>query len=278
MNRTGWLGALLAGLLALPMGAAGEMDEEEGELIFGSVAMDIPARMLSRLEPVTDYLSAELGMEVGLRLSPNMPDAIREVAEGRSDIAYLTPVAYIRARDRGQVEPLVRTVTKGEEAFRLMLVVREDSPLETPQGLVGKRFAFGDEAALLQRATVVNAGVTLDELGEYHFLGHYDNIVRGVINGDFDAGILKDTTAYEWEGNGIRILHESPLLPPYVIAARDGLDPALRERIREVLLAARADDPASGPALRALDESYDGFAPVSDADYDVIRELIAPFD
>ena len=51
----------------------------------------------------------------------------------------------------------------------------------------------------------------------------------------------------------------------------------MTERLREVLLAAR-DDPASGPVLRALDPHYDGFAPVADSDYDVIRGLIRPFD
>lgn len=269
-----WITGALLGLLALPIQA----DTTKDELVFGSVAMDIPAQMLARLEPFTEYLANTLDREVSLRLSSSMPDAIREIAEGHSDIAYLTPVAYIRANQRGDAEPLARTVTKGEDSFRLMIVVAEDSPLESPEELAGKRFAFGDEAALLQRATVVNSGIELAELGAYHFLGHYDNIVRGVISGDFDAGILKDTAAYRWEGNGIRILHASPALPPYVIAARSGLDPELRDRIRDALLAASPDDPASGPAMRALDENYDGFAPVTDADYDVVRDLIAPFD
>ncbi|MFW5451988.1 phosphate/phosphite/phosphonate ABC transporter substrate-binding protein [Thioalkalivibrio sulfidiphilus] len=264
--------------LAASLGVQANEPRGSEELVFGSVAMDIPAQMYQRLAPVTEYLSAAMGMPVSLRLSPNMPDAIKEVSEGRSDLAYLTPVAYVRARARGEVEPLVKTVTDGEEAFRLMIVVAEDSPIRSVEDLAGKRFAFGDRAALLQRATVVGAGMALETLGEYHFLGHYDNIVRGVMNGDFDAGILKDTTAFRWQGEGIRILYESPLLPPYVIAARKGLDPALTERLREALLAARPDDPVSGPAMRALDPSYDGFAPVTDAEYDVIRELIRPFD
>lgn len=271
-----WIAGTLLGLCALS--AQATANDARAELVFGSVAMDIPAQMMARLEPFTEYLAATLGQGVALRLSPGMPDAIREIAEGRSDIAYLTPVAYIRARERGNAEPLARTITKGEDSFRLMIVVAEDSPLHAPEELAGKRFAFGDEAALLQRAAVVDAGIELADLGSYHFLGHYDNIVRGVISGDFDAGILKDTAAYRWEGNGIRILHASPALPPYVIAAREGLATDLRDRIRDALLAASPDDPASGPAMRALDENYDGFAPVSDADYDVVRGLIAPFD
>lgn len=78
-----------------------------------------------------------------------------------------------------------------------MIVVREDSPANRIEDLKGARFAFGDRAALLQRAVVVGAGVSLESLGEYRFLGHYDTIVRGILNGDFDAGILKDTMAFK---------------------------------------------------------------------------------
>ena len=269
------LASLLLGLFASgPVRGAGAPAEG---LVFSSVAMDIPAAMLKRLTPVTQYLAATVDTPVTLRLSPNMVGAIREVSEGRTDLAYLTPVAYVRARAAGGVEPLAKTLTAGKDTFRLMIVVAEDSAIVSVDDLAGKRFAFGDRAALLQRAAVVEAGVPLEALGEYHFLGHYDNIVRGVMNGDFDAGILKDTTAMRWQGRGIRVLHASPPLPPYVIAARRGLDPAMRERLRYALLAARPEDRVSGPALRALDPGYDGFVPASDADYDVVRALIAPF-
>ncbi len=63
-----------------------------------------------------------------------------------------------------------------------------------------------------------------------------------------DAGILKNTMAYQWQGRGLRILYASPALPPYNIAARADLDPR-----------------------------YDGFVAATDQEYDVVRRLIAPF-
>ena len=65
------------------------------ELLFGSVAMDIPAAMYTRLKPLTDYLSQTLKRPVTLRLSPDMGSAIKEVALGNVQLAYLTPVAYL---------------------------------------------------------------------------------------------------------------------------------------------------------------------------------------
>jgi len=207
--------------------AAGATNNAGNALNFGSVAMDIPATMHRRLKPLTDYLSRELKRPVNLRLAPDLPTAARDVASGNIDITYLTPVAYLRAHREGGARLVAKTITRGKSSFQLMLVTRQDSPIKNVRDLVGKSFAFGDRAAILQRAAVVNAGIKLEELGSYRFIGHYDNIIRGVLSGDFDAGILKDTSAYQAEKRGIKIIHASPHLPPYNIVVSNRIDDKL---------------------------------------------------
>ena len=129
--------------------------ENKQELLFGSVAMDIPAVMHKRLKPLTQYLSEQLGKPVELKLSPNMGVAIKEIADQQVDLAYLTPVAYLKAHAQGGAKIIAKTVTKGKASFQLMVVVKDDSPIKTIADLKGKRFAFGDKRALLQRAAVV---------------------------------------------------------------------------------------------------------------------------
>ena len=251
--------------------------DSQRELLFGSVAMDIPAAMYMRLKPLTDYLSQTLKRPVTLRLSPDMGSAINEVVSGNVQLAYLTPVAYLEAQKKGKAQLIVKTVTRGKGSFQLMIVVRQDSPIKSVKDLAGKDFAFGDEKALLQRATVVGAGLPLDKLHSYKFIGHYDNIVRAVISGDFDAGILKDTMAYKWQGKGIRILYESPDLPPYNITASRNVSPKTVAELRRAFLSLNAKNPEHLKVIKALDKKYDGFAPTSDSEYDVVRKLVAPF-
>ena len=248
------------------------------ELKFGSVAMDIPAVMHRKLTPMTDYLSRFIGQPVTLQLSPNMAGAINEVATGNVDLAYLTPVAYLKAHKKGQAEILVKTVTNNKASFQLMIVVRDDSPIKTVEDLSGSEFAFGDKAALLQRAVVVGAGMPLKKLGSYKFIGHYDNIARGVQVGDFDAGILKDTKAFKWESKGLRILYSSPHLPPYNIAVSKNVDQATRIKLKRAFLALDDKNPKDKAIIKALSKKYNGFAPTSDAEYDVVRDLIKPFN
>jgi phosphonate transport system substrate-binding protein len=229
------------------------------ELRFGSVAMDIPAVMHKRLTPLTKYLSDTLQRPVTLKLSPNMGGAIKEAAEGNVEIAYLTPVAYLRAHEQGGAQLIAKTVTNGKASFQLMIVVKEDSPIKTVEELKGKSFAFGDKRALLQRAAVVGAGIKLEDLSEYKFLGHYDNM------------------AYKWQGKGLRILHSSPDLPPYNIVASKNVSPSLMKDLRKAFLSLDHNNPKHLEVIKALDQKYDGFAATSDAEYDVVRQLIKPF-
>jgi phosphonate transport system substrate-binding protein len=248
------------------------------ELIFGSVAMDIPAVMHKRLKPLTVYLSKKLNRPVNLKLSPDMGAAINEAAKGSVDLTYLTPVAYLRAHAKGNAQLVAKTITDGKANFQLMIVVKEDSPIKTIADLHGKSFAFGDEKALLQRATVVGAGVKLDQFKDYRFIGHYDNIARAVMNNDFDAGILKDTMAYKWQGKGLRILYSSPELPPYNIVASKKVSKKLLKELQHIFLSLDKNKPEDLEVIKALDKKYDGFAATNDAEYDVVRKMIAPFE
>ncbi len=251
---------------------------EVAELKFGSVAMDIPAEMHRRLKPLTKYLTDTLQVPVSLQLSPDMPSAIKEVSAASVDLSYLTPVAYLKAKDKGNVQLIAKTITQGQGSFQLMIVVRDDSPIKKVSDLAGKTFAFGDVAAILQRAVVVGAGMPLEKLGEYKFIGHYDNIARGVKNGDFEAGILKDTTAFKWEKEGLRIIYSSEPLPPYNIVASSKMDPKMVAKVRDAFLKLDSKNPEHEPVIHALDPSYSGFAATSDKEYEVVRTLVAPFE
>lgn len=264
--------------LMLSMNPALAATGRDSEIHLGSVAMDTPVVMHQRLRPLTDYLTLALGHPVTLRLSPGMKDAIAAVVEGDVELAYLTPVAYLRARERGNARLVVKTITEGKGSFRLVIVVRENSPIRRIEDLAGKSFAFGDPEAVLQKAVTVAAGMPLGRLGKTAFLGHYDNIARAVLRGFYDAGVLKDTAATKWRGRGLRILYASPELPPYNIVASSKLDQDSIDKVRQALLNLNSKNPAHRVIIKTLDDEYDGFAVTNDAEYDVVRRLIKPFD
>ena len=246
-------------------------------LYLGSVAMDVPAEMVKRLAPLARYLAAQTAMNVSFRASPNMETAITELGTGVTGITYLTPVAYIEARRKYGVQPLVAPLMGGQSTYRLMVVVKQASPLRNAAELKGKTFAFGDERARLQQAIVAGAGARLADFSSYAFLKHYDNIAKAVLNDDVDAGILTEGILLEFAPRGLRALYTSPPLPSYVFAVHRGLPPATVEKLRAAFLALHADSAEHRDILHKLGQGYDGFVPALDKDYDTVRKLIAQF-
>lgn len=266
-----------AAALLLCAGAGIAQAAEPKELYLGSVAMDVPVEMVRRLTPLTDYLTQKTGVKVSFRASPNLGSAVNELGRDFTQIAYLTPVAYIEAHDKYNARPLVSPITHGKSTFTLVVAVRKDSPYQSMRDLQGKRFAFGDEKALLQRAVVVGGGIKLEEFSKYAFLKHYDNIAKAVLNRDFDAGILKDTIYEEFAPQGLRALYTSPPLSSYLFAVSDKVPPAMVKKLQAAFMELNASKPAHKAILKELDQGYDGFVPAEDKDYDEIRRLIAPF-
>ena len=266
-----WMAAFL--LAALNSAQAAEQEE----LFLGSVAMDVPAEMVRRMAPLTEYLTRKTGIKISFRASPNLGSAVNELGKDFTHIAYLTPVAYIEAREKYKAQPLVSPITHGKSTFNLVVAVRSDSPYKTLDDLKGKKFAFGDQKALLQRAVVVGGGVKLEEFSQYGFLKHYDNIAKAVLNKDFDGGILKDTIYEEFAPKGLRKVYTSPPLSSYLFAVSDRVPPATVKKLRAAFLDLKAGNPEHLAVLRELDKGYDGFEPTEDKDYDAIRKLIAPF-
>lgn len=263
---------LVAGL-GVPAAGAGRA----AEVTMGSVAMDIPVEMIRRMSALTNYLALATDLNVRFRPSPNLGSAVDDLGTGQTQIAYLTPVAYIEARRKYGVVPLVAPTTEGRPHFSLVIGVKAGSGIRTPADLKGRRFAFGDEKALLQKAAVESMGLRTDDFPMYAYLRHYDNIAKAVLAGDFDGGILKDSVADEFRARGLVVIGSTAPLPSYVFAVHPAMPEAVRNPLRDALLALKKTTPDGATTLEAFDRAYDGFTVVDDAAYDPVRRLIQPY-
>lgn len=268
-----WLG------VACQSAVAGDAPKDEGfRVTMGSVAMDIPVEMIKRMSVLTNYLALSTNLNIRFRPSPNMGSAVDDLGTGQTQIAYLTPVAYIEARRKYGVIPLVAPTSNGRPLFSLVIGARAGSGIKTPVDLRGKSFAFGDEKALLQRAAVASMGLKLDDFARHAYLRHYDNIAKAVLAGDFDGGILKDSVADGFRGRGLVVIGSTAPLPSYLFAVHPGMPPAVRKQLRDALLALNKSTPDGAASLEAFDIACDGFTPIDDSAYDSVRALIQPFE
>lgn len=271
MLATVWVG------LSIPDPAAAAAADRASRVTMGSVAMDIPVEMIKRMSALTNHLALHTNLNVRFRPSPNLGSAVDDLGRGHTQIAYLTPVAYIEARRKYGVIPLVAPTMQGRPLFSLVVGVKAGSGIDTPAELKGRRFAFGDEKALLQKAAVESMGVKLTDFAHYAYLKHYDNIAKAVLAGDFDGGILKDSVAADFRDRGIVVIGSTAPLPSYVFAVHPAMPAAVRNALRDALLALNRTSADGAATLEAFDSAYDGFTGVDDAAYDPVRKLIQPY-
>lgn len=248
------------------------------DITIGAVAMDAPIEMIKRMTPLAEYLAKQTGYTVHFRPSPNMDTAIKDLGNNVVQMSFMTPIAYVTARDQYQAVPLVTPLTHGKKTFNLHVVVHRDSPYKKLEELKGKRFAFGDPKAYLQPAVLLDAGIRKQDFSEVVYLKHYDNIAKAVLLNDFDGGIMKDTVYEKFAAQGLRVVHTSPPLSSYVFAVNGTLDAKIQGKLKQALLSLNHVTPETRTVLKALDQGYDGFHTVNDKDYDRERAMVERLD
>lgn len=262
---------LFAGIFTTSVFAAAA---DRPTLHMGTISAEIPATMVQRAEPLAKYLTTRIGITIIPRPGPNHNAVINDLAKNITQIAYLTPVAYITAQEQTGLKTIATPLIDGEPFSHSVVVVRRDSPVHTLQELRGKKFALGDPRALLQPATLYQAGMTLDSFGQIAYLKHNDNVAKAVLNRDFDGGIMPQSHAALYPN--LRVIHVSPPIPTNPIVARGDVPKEKVDALRAALLNLNPRLAQDRAILQSFDPACTGFTAVQDKDFDDVRKLMAP--
>ncbi|AKS40609.1 metal-binding protein [Wenzhouxiangella marina] len=264
-----WLGLFL---LVLLLGSAAYGREDQHVLVIGRVSDD-PAAHYDRLKPLLDYVVERLG-DVGIRegrilMARDGQAMISYLRQGRVDWVTETAGASVAMIDRGGAELLLKGWRGGRSQYQSLFVVRRDSGIENLDALRGHSVGF--QHPMSTSAYLVPAGMLLEaqldvavllspldrpspDFVGYAFTGTETNSVAWVHKRIVDAAAISNQ---DWEtliepvpayAADLRIIDRSPDYPRALELVRGSLDPEIRRRLREVLLAA-ASDPAAAPAL-----------------------------
>lgn len=249
-----------------------------GTLLMGVIPLESPAEMYRRFSPLADYLGRAIGRRVELSTAVDFARTVDDLAEGNTDLAFLTPTTYIEANRRCGAVVLVKALRKGVPVTHAAIVVRAGSGIERLEELKGKRIAFGDEMSttsyLIPRAMLAEAGVGLNDLEGHAFLGHHDDVAKAVLAGEYDAGGLRETTARAFEDQGLTVLATSADIPEFNICVSRDLDRTVADELKKALLALNTDDPEQARLLSLIDPDYTGFTGAADGDYDGVRAIV----
>lgn len=247
---------------------------------FGVITRYHPRLIYQTHQPMVDYLSRVTPFRFELKLGRSFEETAQDLERGVTQIAILSTMTYLEARARFGAVPLVRARgEQGQALTRGAIVTRVDSGITALGDLKGRTFAFAPAKStagnLLPRYLLFAAGVRLTDLKRYANLANYDNVILGVLRGQYDAGAVTDLVAERYRDRGLRILALSDPAPSEPIVTRPGVSPDLVRSVREALLTLDPEEPRDREILKDWDEEFRyGFVAASDSDYDGIRRML----
>jgi phosphonate transport system substrate-binding protein len=226
--------------------------------------------------PLQALLEKELGKKIELVVTTDYSSMIEAMRHGRLDLAYFGPMSYVLARQKSAIEPFAALKQKGTTTYQSVLVVNTGAGIGKLADIANKNVAYGDKAStsshLIPKSLLAEAGLNAGSSYKEHFVGAHDAVAIAVQNGHAQAGGLSKPIFESLVQRGmidpakVRVLAESKPFPQYPWTMRSDLKPELKAKIRTVFLG--MNDPEVLKPFKA-----EGFGPISDKDYDVVRDL-----
>lgn len=212
---------------------------EKKPLILGVLPNLSPRSLLAVYQPLRAHLQAFLHRPTELFTAPDFQAFYQRTVRGEYDLALMPAHLARLAQIEAQFIPLAKFMPQQYG----VVVVGQDSALNTPADLAGKRVALVDQLALvtlrgedwLDAHGVSSARVVGNAV---HFVYH-NSAVEAVINGHADAAIVSSGPFYTMARESrekVRVLANIGEMPANVFMAHPRLPASDVDALREVLL------------------------------------------
>jgi phosphonate transport system substrate-binding protein len=211
--------------------------------------------------------------------SSNMTE-VEAMRSGRLHIAgFSTGTTGFAVNLAGAVPFATKGDDNGVQGYRLIAVVRKDSPYRTLADLKGRRVAHtsttSNSGNIAPRVLFPPQGLTPDRDYQPLMSGSHDKSAMGVAAGDYDmAPVASDVfdrmvARGTLNGGDFRIIYTSPVFPTSSFVHANNLAPALADKIRACFYAFRFPD-----TMVAEFNRDDRFVPITyKADWALVREI-----
>jgi len=250
-----------------------------GLMRMGVVPLQAPAIMFKKCTPVVEYLGRRLGKKIDLKVAVDFQGAINDLGQGITQLCFMTPSTYVEAHKRYGVRVIVKALRDGKPYQHSVIVTGANSTINSLEDLKNRSFAFGDpnstSSHIVPRVMMLTAGVDLKDLFYYNYLGHHDDVAKAVINGDFDAGAVMETTAYKYRDMGLKFIKFSEDIPEFNICVSPKMEQAMVTEITTALVGLVDSSAEGASVLRSIDEKYTGFVEATDEDYNGVRLMMS---
>lgn len=230
------------------------------------------------------YLGEHLGTTVELRIAKSYRAAIDAAVEGRVDVAQLSPLAYVEAKERQPaIYPLVANISEGSSTYSGYLVARRILRIRRPEQLAGKVLGLVNPHSasgfLYPYAFLLERGVDPEKDLEVVLFQRHDRLIVALAEGRVDvggtfAGAIHHAERQGVDTTGIEIVAKTGRIPHDAWIARPSLPSGVHDAVRHALVSLSTRDAEGRKVLNPI-ESINAFTEVDDHHYDRVRETLA---
>jgi len=260
-----------------------DLNQEPLRIKIGLIPEQDIHKMAARYEPLTGYLSKKMNLKVTLVYLDSYSEVCDKFIYKQLDAAFFGSFSYALTHAKAGVQPIARPDYQGTSTYRGLILVRQDSNIKNIQDMKAKRLALVHQATyagyLYPLRYFKEHGVKNLEtyFSKITFEGSHDKAIFAVLRGEADIAMPKDLI-YQ------RVIKENPELekklvvlassdpvPSNALCVSRELDPALKNKLREILLNLN-NDPQAKPILESLGATR--FIETKDEDYRYLYETI----
>ena len=256
-----------------------------GTLVVASIPYMGTAVSNEVFNDIANGISEELGMPLEWIIGEDYDQTVRLLTEGKVQVANLSPLAYIKARELLPCLKLLATqVSRGDTRYSSFILVRKDRGITSVKQLEGKRIAFVNRTSasgfLYPMATLIRAGLDPTRiLEDAVFLDAHPKVIEAVAAGEVDAGAtffgaVAAARDQQVDTGVLRVLALAGRIPFDAIVAHPDVDPALAQRVRDAFLALNSTTDRGRAALGHRIE-INGWVLPSEEVYETVRETLA---
>lgn len=231
--------------------------------------------------PLLDWLGMKTGHSFTVFQAENYNQMIGYIANGKVDLANLSPVPYVHAKKSNpDISLLVTEVKWNDDKTKKIdsylgyfVTLKKRSDINSIKDLKGKNFGFvkmnSSSGFKYPYAILRDQGINIRNFfSNYSFLGSHPKVTDSLAAGKIDAGATWDfnlSQAVNKHGDIFKIIYTTPPIPNLCIAAHPSLPDDLQKKIRELLLTVDENLLEGLPAI--------GYVARPDSFYDIVRKI-----
>lgn len=245
------------------------------EIVIGITPFTSPRDIKQMYQPLLARIFGSLGLKVRMIIVKDYPSLGEQINKGALDGGWFSPFAYITAAEMTPLVPVSTPLINGKDFYNGYIITRKDSGIASLQDLSGRSFAYVDKNSasgyLYAKHSIKEAGLDPEHMfSKVSFAGSHDQVIYGVINGEFDAGATYNEAYENMQESGtdmscLRILSTTGNIQKDAIAFSKTLDAG---RIQEIKNAFINFQDFSG-----INTPVTGFVEAKDSNYDLIRKV-----